>query len=109
MADLTLAEQFGNSSTISSGILTITLAEVGIDTPTPTTSQIIGALVLKRRSLMSDSSSVDPTIGCYIGEPSSGLTTRGDRQQAENAFTASLFRDVASETVTISDPDDIAV
>ncbi|MEQ9671318.1 hypothetical protein [Coleofasciculus sp. G2-EDA-02] len=109
MADLTLIEQCGAGATISSGVLTIVLSQVGIDSASPTTSQILGALVLKRRSLMTDALASDPTVGCSVGEPLSGLTTRGSRQQSEQQYLVSLYRDIDSQLVAISDPDDISI
>lgn len=109
MADLTLIQQCGADATISNGVLSITLSQIGLDSATPTSSQLLGALILRRRSLMTDALSNDPTVGCSIGEPFSGLATRGNRQQAEQQYTVSLYKDVSNELVVISDPDDIAV
>ena len=109
MADLTLIEQCGAGATISGGVLSITLSDIGLNAASPTSSQILGALVLKRRSLMTDLLANDPAVGCSIGEPFSGLAVRGNRQQAEQQYTVSLYKDVSNEIVSISDPDDIAI
>lgn len=109
MADLALAEQFGEGATISGGVLAVTLSQIGLEATSPTTSQILGALVLKRQNLMTDALANDPTVGCFIGEPFPGLTTRNGRQQAEQQYTVSLYKDVTTDIVSISDPDDIAV
>lgn len=107
--DFSIVEQFGQSATISGGILSVTLSELELDSATPTSSQIIGAFLLKRRSLMNDASLSDPSVGLTVDEPFTGLTTRQDRQQAQVQYSVSLYKDIDSNTTSISDPDQISI
>jgi hypothetical protein len=103
MPDLTIQEQCGSSATIADGVLSITLAELGLDNANPSSSQVIGALILKRRELQSPTATEDATIGCVVDAPFLGFA-RNDAQ-INASFTVNLYR-IAPAT-SISDPDEI--
>ncbi|MEQ9373282.1 MAG: hypothetical protein RIG63_30305 [Coleofasciculus chthonoplastes F3-SA18-01] len=105
MADLTIQEQCGVSATISNGVLSITLIELGLDTTTPSSSQVLGALMLKRYQLQENNTTAqdDVTVGCVVEAPFLGFA-RND-SQINARYTVNLYK-IAPAT-SISDPDDI--
>jgi len=105
MPDLTIQQQYGASATLNGGILSITLSEIGLDTLNPTTSQIDGAILLRRKSLLPADATNDPTIGTTIGDPFAGIATRGEVQQIEQQYSVSLYKTAGD--LSISDPDQI--
>ncbi|MEQ9486149.1 hypothetical protein [Coleofasciculus sp. F4-SAH-05] len=103
MPDLTIQEQCGASATISNGVLTITLSDIGLDNTTPSSSQVIGALILKRRQLQSPTAAEEATIGCVVDTPFFSFG-RND-SQINASYTISLYK--TSPATAIADPDDI--
>lgn len=107
MAALTLQQQFGTNAAISSGVLSITLADlaaVGLNNSSPSPADIAGALVLLWKTNQGASADQDPTIGVVVSDPFPAFATRGSSSQIQYQYPVSLY---VPNTTSAIDPDNI--
>ncbi|MGG6237229.1 hypothetical protein ACQ4N7_01210 [Nodosilinea sp. AN01ver1] len=106
MPAATLSQVFGANASISSGTLTVSLADftdVGL-TPTSTSpTEILTAILLKlKANTPTDAATNDKDWGITIGDPF--ISVVRDNEQLDTQYPVSIYRPFANPTL---DPDDV--
>lgn len=107
MAARTLLDLFGANASITSGVLSVTLADftdVGLDGASPDPTDIAAALVLKWKATQVDGSETDPTVGLVVQDEFKSFLLRGDQSHLEYQYPVSLY---IPDTTSTLDPDDV--
>jgi hypothetical protein len=101
-----LTSLFGANASVSSGVLSITLADfTELDGSSPTATQIAAA-ILQYWATSTTSLTDDNTAGVVASsfQPSKTFVTRNNVSQIEQGFTINTYR---ADTTTSFDPDDV--
>ena len=107
MPELTIQQRFGTNATLSAGVLTIQLSDltsVGLDASSPTSSQILAALVLLSKGNEPINAADDPTIGATIADPFKSFVVRSGTDQIQHQYSINLYE---TDNSTNLDPDNI--
>ena len=102
----TLEQLYGPSATLSSGTLTIFLADLqlqGLDTPDD--GNKVAAALLKRWNEATHDKTFDPTYGLVVRNPSRQAVARSGQQHISYSYNVSLY--IADSAPATPDPDDL--
>ncbi len=101
---LSLAQRFGAGSTLSGGVLSITITNLsGLSSATASPDQILAAIILQNKAIQPTNALDDATNGVTIDDPFKSFA-RNDTQ-IQHSYSVNLYESAGS--IGALDPDNV--